>query len=391
MRHLLLSLVLAITLAGVASADILEVPDGYATIGAALAAAQAGDTVLVACGIYHESGLALVSGVKLFSETGGAYCATIDAQGSGPIFTGADLVTSTRVNGFTLTGGEATVGGGVQLTNSSPRFENCLFAGNTATDAEGGCLRVSGGSPYFTLCTFSGNSAASEGGACYFTDAAPYFYGCTFRSNEAGGDGGALWLGNSPATLTDCQFYENDSDGRGGGICLADGSDATISLATLFGNYAASNGGAFCCVGSAPSISSSTVVENSTLGSGAGLYAGWTSAPILSQVIIAFSTIGEGVGVDPATSSATFSCCDIAGNRDGDWTPPIDTQAALNGNLSVDPEFCGTESHGNYYLQIDSPCAPDNNSCGVLIGSHQVDCGIIATEEMTWSAVKSLY
>lgn len=391
MRHLLLSVVLAITLAGAASAATLEVPDGYATIGEALAAAQSGDTVLVACGIYQESDLALVSGVTLLSETGGAYCATIDAQGAGPVLTGAGLATSTRIKGFTITGGAATAGGGVQLSNSSPRFEKCLFTGNAATGAEGGGLRVSGGSPYFTLCTFAGNSATVQGGAGYFTDASPSFYGCTFRSNQAGGNGGALWLGNSPATVTDCQFYENESEGRGGGICLADGSDASITLATLFGNFAVSDGGAICCIGSSPGITSSTLVENSTTGSGAGLYAGWTSAPVLGQTIIAFSTIGEGVGVDEATSSATFSCCDIHGNRDGDWTPPIDTQAAENGNLAVDPQFCGTESHGNYYLQSDSACAPDNNTCGVLIGSHQVDCGIIATEDTTWSAVKSLY
>jgi len=391
MRHLLLSLALVIALAGAAGAATLAVPGGYATIGAALAAAEAGDTVLVACGIYQESDLALVSGVKLLSETGGAYCVTIDAQGAGPVFTGANLGTSTKVQGFTITGGAATAGGGMQLSNSSARFENCLFTGNAATGAEGGALRASGGAPYFTLCTFADNSAANQGGAAYFTGASPSFYGCTFRGNEAGGNGGALWLGSSPASVTDCQFYENDSEGRGGGICLADGSDATLTLVTLFGNYAATHGGALCCIGSSPTINSCTLVENSTLGSGAGLYAGWTSAPVVGQTIIAFSTIGEGVGVDAGTSSAAFTCSDIAGNRDGDWTPPIDSQASQNGNLSVDPQFCGTESHGNYFLQSDSPCAPDNNTCGVLIGSHQVDCGIIATEETTWSAVKSLY
>lgn len=50
-------------------AAILRVPHSYATIQAGIAAASAGDTVLVAPGVYFES-VALKPGVYLYGEPG---------------------------------------------------------------------------------------------------------------------------------------------------------------------------------------------------------------------------------------------------------------------------------------------------------------------------------
>gem|GEM_PF-1271502 len=47
-----------------------------------------------------------------------------------------------------------------------------------------------------------------------------------------------------------------------------------------------------------------------------------------------------------------------------------------NGNISLDPLFCDT-STGDYHLQETSPCAPPNNSCGVLIGALGVNCSSV--------------
>ncbi|NIO29254.1 MAG: hypothetical protein GTO29_11955, partial [Candidatus Latescibacteria bacterium] len=71
-------------------------------------------------------------------------------------------------------------------------------------------------------------------------------------------------------------------------------------------------------------------------------------------------------------------------------TVPIGT----NGNISADPQFCGIEGSGNYYLQDDSPCAPGNHpdgyDCG-LIGTFGVSCGIDPVTQKTWGIIKSLY
>jgi hypothetical protein len=48
-------------------------------------------------------------------------------------------------------------------------------------------------------------------------------------------------------------------------------------------------------------------------------------------------------------------------------------QVGINGNFSLDPLFCDTAS-SDFSLFVLSPCAPANNSCGVLIGALDDGC-----------------
>jgi len=69
-------------------------------------------------------------------------------------------------------------------------------------------------------------------------------------------------------------------------------------------------------------------------------------------------------------------------------------QTDLNGNFTSDPQYCGIDDSGNYYLQADSPCAPGNHpdgyDCG-LIGAYQVNCGKVEAQNKTWGNLKTLY
>jgi hypothetical protein len=68
-----------------------------------------------------------------------------------------------------------------------------------------------------------------------------------------------------------------------------------------------------------------------------------------------------------------LTCCDVYGNAGGDWVGYIADQAGINGNFSADPLFCDT-ANGDLHIFNASPCAPANNSCGVLIGALDVGC-----------------
>jgi hypothetical protein len=62
-------------------------------------------------------------------------------------------------------------------------------------------------------------------------------------------------------------------------------------------------------------------------------------------------------------------------------------------NFSLDPQFCGVEGSGNYYLQSDSPCAEGNGpypSAG-QVGPLPVGCSTVKTEAKSWGAIKALY
>jgi hypothetical protein len=69
-------------------------------------------------------------------------------------------------------------------------------------------------------------------------------------------------------------------------------------------------------------------------------------------------------------------------------------QTGINGNISVDPQFCGIWDSVDYRLQSDSPCAPGNHpdgyDCG-QIGAKGVGCSTTPTQKSSWGAVKALY
>ncbi|MEX2307508.1 MAG: DUF1565 domain-containing protein [Pirellulales bacterium] len=144
----------------------------FDTIGAAVAAAQEGDTIRVAAGVYPEKVVVLKSRIKLkggYDSTfeGGRNPAknvtTIDGQNQfRPLQIGDEQVAvkKFRVDGFTVTRGLADgveslegKGGGILIANDSAgKIVRCTFSDNRATD-DGGAIEKNGGGP-------SGSTAA---------------------------------------------------------------------------------------------------------------------------------------------------------------------------------------------------------------------------------------
>ena len=63
-----------------------------------------------------------------------------------------------------------------------------------------------------------------------------------------------------------------------------------------------------------------------------------------------------------------------------------------NDNLFEDPLFCDVFAPDLTLCQT-SPCLPENNVFGVLIGAHEQGCGTCSTavQRTTWGAIKALY
>ena len=112
-----------------------HVPDSFATIGAALAASTAGDTVLVKPGTYPES-IAMVDGVALLAAS--ADRPVIDGLGNGTVVTVNACGASSMIRGFTVrNGASAGTGGGASIVGSSLTIEDCRFENNSAVHGGG--------------------------------------------------------------------------------------------------------------------------------------------------------------------------------------------------------------------------------------------------------------
>ncbi len=141
------------------------------------------------------------------------------------------------------------------------------------------------------------------------------------------------------------------------------------------GNHATISGGALRCKSASPILRNYTIAGNSSAMVGGGLFLIAGSSPTLENCIISHSHSEDGgaIYVSENTSIPTLTCCNLYGNLGGDWVGRIEDQAETNGNLSEDHLFCDLDTR-DLNLQEASPCAPDNNDCGELIGAGEVGC-----------------
>lgn len=333
---LLVSLCLGI--AATAAAATIHVPGEQPSIAAGLAAASAGDTVLVACGTYNEWDLSMPSEVTLRGQTGIGGCVTVDAGGNSRAILLDGTLAGTRIEGLDITGGSFSAGPALYFWHAVATIRDCRIHDN-----------VGGG----------------FGGAVYarYADTHATFEGCWFENNVADMDGGAIYdLGAGSLTINGCTFIGNEA-GRDGGAVYSYGGDIDLIACTFEGNGCAQYGSAAAAA---------------------------DAAFTLERCLATGGTFG-GALFEYSGGSLALTCCDLYGNTGGDWTSDILDQLGVNGNISEDPLYCGEPDSGNYLLQSDSPCAPINAGCGMHIGAWDVGCEGTTTEASSWSRVKSLY
>jgi hypothetical protein len=180
----------------------------YDSIQLSIDGASNGDQIEVAPGTYTEAINFKGKAIRLYSS-GGPAVTTIDATGlvSSVVTCNSGEGANTILQGFTITGGVSTQGGGMFNGGANPTVTNCLFSGNSA-EAGGGMFN-GGANPTVTNCIFSGNSANYGGGMWNYT-ASPTVTNCTFSSNKATWRGSGMYNEyKSYPTVTNCTFTSN--------------------------------------------------------------------------------------------------------------------------------------------------------------------------------------
>jgi hypothetical protein len=211
---------------------VLRVPLEWETIQFGIYGAAPGDTVLVAPGIYGEN-LVLKGHVSVRSESGpGATVIDAGGQGNAVIF---DVATQgSLLQGFTVTGGNASQpglpsmeGGGVLFWDSSGVLRDCWVIGNHAQWAGGVACVYPRGPAVVDNCLIAGNSSDETGGGI-------------------GVDGGHL-------TITSSTIVGNSSGDGGSGIHVEGPGTALLERSIIASNLGVGAGGnapalTCCCV-----------------------------------------------------------------------------------------------------------------------------------------------
>ena len=364
----------------ISTAGTLRVPADYPSIQIGINAAAAGDTLLVAPGVYFELINFNGKNITVASELG-PDVTIIDGMYSGSVVTFKSGETrAATLTGFTIRNGQASFSGaGVYIANSSPTIRSNVITGNR------GCTGV-GVYSYFSSPRIEGNSITAN-----------VTYGCT------GGWGLGVYIGGSSAAevignvITD----NRGTDAFGGGVALFAAGNASV-----IGNLIARNGraaGAPGCVWGGGMITANFVqativnnliVKNVACSAGAFEWNGTTGINVFANNTIADNEAQSYPGIyssgidtrhhvynnivtaenGPAwhcqnslsTPSPVLRSSNVFSTQGSAYGGTCTDQTGINGNVSVDPEFADAAAD-DYRLAPSSPAidAADDSAPGI--------------------------
>jgi hypothetical protein len=334
--------------------------------------------------------------------------------------TSSPVDTTTVVDGFTITGGNAnggggmsfgtsvynrTDGGGINITGQnagscSPKIENCTLTHNTAYWGGGVyCMGHGGGTTSAVVrnCTFTNNVAYYWGGGylAYGDGSSPVVSGqiisSTFTNNNAFLGGGvytqiASATGKSFMTISSCTFTSNTATGAGGAIEFAanGGTTDTVQPAIIngtFSNNSAPTGGAvFFDNGVNASLSNCAFTGNNATSFGGALAAN-NSVTTTSGSSFTSNTTVNGTNTVYGGAAAFYGYSQkrthtITGSRftsnycysQGGAIQAMDSAYVV---LSNDTTFANKSSQGGGFMQLNgnagvtaSNCVFNNDSAG---------------------------
>jgi hypothetical protein len=250
------------------------------------------------------------------------------------VVTGASGAT---LDGFTITGGNAEIGGGSGSGSGGGMYnKNCTTG-----------LAVS-------HCKFQGNKAATYGGAMYNSGSDVVISDCVLEENAAGPSGGGIYNYSSSPTIANCVFRGNAVANLGSGGAINNISSSPVVTSSVFAGNIATTGGGIYSNGGSPVITNCTFYNNSAsdaTNTGGALFDANSAAVTVANSIL-WGDLPDEVDGD-GTETLVVRYSDIQDKNYQD----------LNGNINTDPGFVNTGAGTlDLHLAAGSSCidAADN-------------------------------
>lgn len=348
-------------------ADVLNVPDPYPTINAAVEVADPGDIVMVAAGTYSDINH-LAAGDSIFSAVLMRPGVTIQGAGEGATIIDAhmpaipdtgrvfhcDGVADVVIRDMTIRNVFASVygagvycrggssveirnvtiedcgdGGVIAINGSTADMISCTFLNNGAKQG-GGVSIESGSNSTMIQCTLDGNFSPS-GGGMFVRSSTATIEDCDFINNYIStdnGSGGGLAIIESDVALTDCTVHSNTADGSGGGLAIIQDCDVDMVRCVISNNQTVADygpgGGIYCDLESVLDMNDCTVARNKVYGDdsgGAGIFLFLDVVATITQCTIVanenHSQWWNGGGIEIDTCHPTIEKSIIAFNDPG--------------------------------------------------------------------------
>lgn len=378
----LLTLAAAVGLSSELVAGTIHVPADAATIQEGIDLAVPGDTVVVAPGVYSGEGnwnLNFGGRDLVLRSAEGAEATIVDGTGSEVVRARAmEFHTETGaavVEGFTIrnfTGGY--VCSGILCDGSSvPTIRDCAFDHNRQTDNIATSLLARGAShPAVVRCRFeeNGDWSAWSATVAVVDGATLRMEDCVVSHNLGDWRSGVYAGGGVRAELYRCEIAGNVAWGVTG-----EGSYVLLDDCVVVENISPWGGGLILEDGL---LRGCTVASNWGADGGGGL---WVSVggDVLVDRCLFYGNCGE-VGREIAAAGRVQLSCvavdsaEVVPQHGGvvEWTGPC---------IGGDPRLCDPAAceslpsiGADYHLRSDSPCLPEINVCGVLIGALGIGC-----------------
>ena len=392
------------------------------TIQAGIDSSAVGDTVLVMPGRYLEN--IDFKGKAIVVSGSNAEATIIDGSGQPEacvlFINGEDR--SSVLTRFTITGGvghrfgigNSRFGGGIYVSNSAPTIKDNIIEDNSANTSVDGTRTGFGGGIYcgsssFTSPLLEGNTierniaGINGGGVAVSGNVAPTIIGCTIKANETvTGDGGGIWVfvTVNGSMVKDNRIEGNTANDHGGGVLVASPTTTPIQVEIsgnlIFGNVAiggqvTSSGGGIWLQDCSALVSNNTIVLNEGRGPdpswGGGIALSRCEQSTVTRNIIALSVDGGGIRCDGSSAPEIVDNLSWQ-NTGGEGTGICGEWWKTNGNLVVNPYFCGQE-FGDFSLAENSPALL--HPAGPLGALSVSGCGPVDVRPITWGQIKEKY
>jgi len=336
-----------------ASASIITVPVDQPTIQAGIDIALPGDTVFVEPGVYTGEGN------RDLDLKGKKIRLGLSELGPLGVFLNCEGTESEPHRGFWIHSGEdstAVIDGFTVFNAYAPEWDNAA-------------VLIEGASPKLVNCVVENN----VGNGVRVSGDTLYMYECVVQYNTGFG----VRIDEAPAVITDCEITSNEFDGV---FWRAQWYGYEFDMS---GCLVLNNGG----VGTSLMIGSGIFhVYNCTfVGNRTGFIYDWDfpvesdassanlqDTSVVEDCIMAFN-VEYGMVSHVWAGLVAVRCNDAFGNGIEDIQIVGGEPGQVYDNIFEDPLFCDPAA-GDFTLYDNSPCQPNNNPCGALMGAFGTGC-----------------